>query len=329
MPGARAREDPTAHLWRRLAPASDPAAAVAALLGLSRSTAQALVGALVADGPESVRLLGRMPSIIRSLAIVTTARPERCRGEVRGPILWGETMAARSATAGDEGLFVCAVPERAYDTPENRVLAAALRAIRTAGRLAGGDHVEAVDDPIRRARANGGAAARWLEHRALTPVPAVKPTGRDLRRARSGHRRRVYRPAIDVLERARWPVGPAHVVGWADERILDQHDLVASVLERLADRGHELPPASIAGGDYRCGPVVYRARFGDPERGIRVGSVLLDVLVDESDAVAAQAGARLARRAGGQPWHLVREPGDVETVLDRAGFVLTGAAARP
>ena len=114
------------------------------------------------------------------------------------------------------------------------------------------------------------------------------------------------------------------MIGWADERTLDQHDLVASVLERLAARGHELPPADAsAAGAYRCGPVVYRARFGDPERGIRVGSVLLDVLVDESDAVAAEAGARLARRAGGQPSHLVRVPGDVEVALDRAGFVAT------
>jgi hypothetical protein len=313
-------EDPTVHLWGRLAPHSDPAAAVSALLGLSRFTAQALVSALVADGPETARLLGSMPAIIRSLTIATTARPERCRGEIRGPILWGETMAARSASAGDEGLFVCAMPERAYDTPENRVLAAALRAIRTAGRHAGGDHVEAVDDAIRRARANGLAAARWLEHRAFSPVPAVKPTGRDLRRARSGHRRRVYRPAIDVLGRAARPVGPEQVIGWADERTLDQHDLVASVLERLAVRGHELPPASVVRGAYRCGPVVYRARFGGPERGVRVGPLLLDVLVDESDEVAAEAAARLARRAGGQPSHLVRVPGDVEAALDRAGF---------
>lgn len=315
------REAPTTHLWNRLAPGSDPAAAVGALLGLSRFTAQAVVSCLVADGPEAVALLDRMPLTIRSLSISTTARPERCRGEVRGPILWGETMAARSATAGDEGLFVCAAPERAYDTPENRVLAAALRGLRAAGRQAAGDHVEGVDDPIRRARANGLAAARWLEHRALSPVPNVKPTGRELRRAISGHRRRVYRPAIEVLERLARPVGPEHVIERADERTLDQHDLVASVLERLYVRGYEFPPATVGQGEYRCGPVVYRARFGDPERGVRVGSVLLDVLVDESEAVAAEARTRLAWRAGGEPSHLVREPADVEAALDVAGFV--------
>ena len=48
-------------------------------------------------------------------------------------MLWSETMSARSASAGDPGLFVCATTTKAYDTDENRVLKAALDAIRQAG----------------------------------------------------------------------------------------------------------------------------------------------------------------------------------------------------
>ncbi len=72
------------------------------------------------------------------MAIATTDKPERCYGELRGPVLWSETMSARSASAGDPGMFVCATTTKAYDTDENRVLKAALDVIRRAG--ADADH---------------------------------------------------------------------------------------------------------------------------------------------------------------------------------------------
>ena len=104
--------------------------------------------------------------------------PERCYGELRGPVLWSETMSARSASAGDPGLFVCATTTKAYDTDENRVLKAALDAIRRAG-------VDAVhgsdtwhDDVARRARHNGNRASHLLEHRTLSGVPVTRVSGR-------------------------------------------------------------------------------------------------------------------------------------------------------
>src|SRR3712207_2006521 len=116
----------TADLWRRLDPATDPADAVAVLLGLPVRQARARIDTLVATSPEAEALLGGMDTTIRSLAISTVQKAEQCRGEIRGPVLWSETGAARAASGGDEGLFVCVLPERAYDTPENRVLVSAL-----------------------------------------------------------------------------------------------------------------------------------------------------------------------------------------------------------
>ena len=62
-----------------------------------------------------------MPTTLRSLAIATTDRPERCYGEVRGPDPWGETISARPSRPGTQGMFVCATTTKAYDTDENRV----------------------------------------------------------------------------------------------------------------------------------------------------------------------------------------------------------------
>jgi hypothetical protein len=310
----------TADLWRRLHPATDPAEALAALLGLPVPEARTRLDTLLATSPEAEALLGGMDRTIRSLAVSTIARPDQCRGELRGPVLWSETAAARAASGGADDVFVCVLPERAYDTPENRVLVQALLTIARAGRATGEGRADAADDDAARARANRVRASRWLDHKALASVPARPPDGRSFRRARSGRSARTYAPALALLSLASSPLGPDALEAWADERLLDQHDLVAAVLERVERRGVPCGVASALDGAYSCGPVVYRARFGDQDRGVLVGDVLLDVLFDESEAVTADAAARLARRARGRLSRLVTDPEDVEAALDLAGF---------
>ncbi len=85
-----------------------------------------MVGARVATSPEAEALLEAMPKTVRSLATSLQTQTERCLGSLRGPVLWSETMSARASSFGDEGLFVCKTPSRAYDIDENRVLVAAL-----------------------------------------------------------------------------------------------------------------------------------------------------------------------------------------------------------
>ena len=98
-------------------------------MGLTPIATSQFVGSATARSPEAERLLATMPSTVRALATSMQTRNERCIGELRGPVLWSETMSARASSFGDEGLFVCATPSRAYDVDENEVLVAALHTI--------------------------------------------------------------------------------------------------------------------------------------------------------------------------------------------------------
>lgn len=248
---------PTDALLARLARPYDPVRAVVALAGLSERAARQVIGALLATSEEAEALLEGMPHIVRCLSIATADRPTRCYGELRGPVLWSETMSSRSASAGDPGLFVCATTSKAYDTDENRVLVAALTAIRRAGRDAdshGAEH----DAVAHQARSNGSRAARFLEHQTLVSVPVTRLSGRSLRRTRAGSRRSTYHPALALLRRANDPLASIHVEQLADDATLADHALLDGVLRTVEDREGPLPPLRTAHGDLVAGPVRYR-----------------------------------------------------------------------
>src|SRR5258708_5190970 len=125
---------PTADLWDALAHPVDPWSATEALLGLSSGGAHLLASILLLSSAEAEALLGSMHEVSRALTIGTSGRTERSNGEIRGPILWSETLSARSSGGDDTMVFVYSLPARVYDTPENRVLVAALRPLKEAGR---------------------------------------------------------------------------------------------------------------------------------------------------------------------------------------------------
>ena len=226
----------TSIVLDRLARPYDPSKVVGALLGLPPRLARQLVGAILATSEEAETLLEAMPRVLRSLAIATTDRPERCYGELRGPVLWSETMSARSASAGDPGLFVCATTTKAYDTVENRVLKAALDTIRRAGAHADHGPEAQHDAMVRRARQNGHRASHLLEHRALSDVPVTRVSGRALTRTRSGNKRSTYQPAVDVLRRAADPVGAEQLAAHADAATRAQLALLAQAIEVVEER---------------------------------------------------------------------------------------------
>ena len=278
-----------------------PQKVVSALLGVSPRVARHLIGTVVATSEEAEGLLAAMPAIVRSLAVATSNRPQRCVGEIRGPIMWSETMAARGASAGDPGLFVCATPTRAYDTDENRVLRAALHAVQVAGRQAEGGE-RAGSAVTRRARHNGQQAARVLEHQTLAGVPTTRPTGRQLRRTRAGTRRNTYRPAVRTLARVAEPLGAAHITAFASDRTRARLDLLAAVLLRVADHTGGTPSLRCEAGELVSGPVRFHhpPLAGPASRwdGVRVGEVLLDVPAPDS-IDDGEARDELRRRADG------------------------------
>lgn len=309
-----------AALLDRMARPYDAERVVMGLLGTTARTARQLVGAVLATSDEAEALLHAMPTIVRSLAIATTDQPERCVGEIRGPVLWGETMSARSASAGDPGLYVCATTTKAYDTDENRVLKAALAAVHRAARNAEHGTEGPGDALVRRARHNGQHAGHLLEHQTLAQVPVVRPNGRMLRRTRAGSRRHTYRPALEMLRRAGTPLGIEHLSVLADERTTAQHDLLAATLAQVeAVTGHA-PPLRTDHGGLAAGPVRYHhpgRQDADHVDGISIGDVLLDV-PDPLGAPPASARARLQERAGARPAVLARSEADVTEAVRQA-----------
>ena len=258
---------------------------------------------MLATSDEAEDLLDAMPTIVRSMAIATTDQPERCVGEIRGPVLWGETMSARSASAGDPGLFVCATTTKAYDTDENRVLKAALAAIHRAGRNAEHGMDGHADDVVKRARHNGQHAGRLLEHQTLAQVPVVRPTGRALRRTRAGSRRHTYRPALALLRRAAEPMQapPPHARSPTSGPPA-QHDLLAATLQHLEDVTGTSPVLrSDHGGlpPVRSRSTTPAARRPDHVDGITIGDVLLDVPDPLRDPSGASARRERAAPSGG------------------------------
>jgi hypothetical protein len=227
-------------------------------------------------------------------------------------------MSARSASAGDAGLFVCATTTKAYDTDENRVLKSALHAIFAAGKAAEHAYEADVADVVKRARHNGQHAARLMEHQTLAAVPVARVTGRSLRRTRAGGRRATYRPALELLRRAGEPVSPEHLLAFADDRTRAQHDLLAATLQHVEDVTGTSPVLRVAGGALVAGPITYHhpGRQGDEgvADGITIDGVLLDV-PDPLDGDLDDARARLTARAGTRQVVLVSGAEDVERAV--------------
>jgi hypothetical protein len=261
---------------------------------------------------------------VRSLATSLQTQTERCLGNLRGPVLWSETMSARASSFGDEGLFVCKTPSRAYDIDENRVLVAALLAIRDSAFVAEHNNERALDDPLlRAARRNGNEANRFVEHPSLTRVTRERPNARAIKRTRSGKHRKSYQPALDMLERMASPLDSGDVQALCDDRTAAQHQVLVGLIERLERHGGtRLPPFRVERGALFSGPVQYYhgRRLGDRTRlsGIVVGQLLVDVPDRLHDPSRRRAEARLKARSGGREAMVVMTEEDVDRAVDVA-----------
>jgi hypothetical protein len=251
----------TARLWRQLVAPIDPAAAAEALLGLPHATARHLLAVAMATSPEADELVDGILVILRSLAVSTATRPIRCEGEIRGPVLWSETMAARSASPGAGGVYICSSPSRAYDTDENRVLVAALTRLYRAANAATLEITGPIQPPaadVHRARHNGDLVRRALEHRSLQAVTRIRPTGRMVQKARTGSKAAVFRTAVALLKRSWAETGADDLDPYLDDATRADHALAAEVVDRLHATGALTGRLAVAGGVVSGGPFTYR-----------------------------------------------------------------------
>jgi len=313
--------DVVADLWRRLGRPYEVLSTVGTIFGRSPAAVAQLVGAVLATSPEATTLVEELPRTVRNLATSIQTHAERCVGELRGPVLWSETMSARASSFGDEGLFVCLAPSRAYDIDENQVLVAALERLREAARWATGTTAgPGQDEALLRVAAHAGAeAARFAHHPSLARVSRRRPTARAIRRARSGKHHRAYEPALRFLERAADPLTADDVRIFCDERTRAQLHVLLGVVDRLERRGGSLPAFRAERGVLYSGPVQYRHAhaLGNPApvSGIVVGQLLVDVPDQLGDTDRARATAALQARAGRRPVHVVLDDRDVDEAV--------------
>jgi len=330
LPTVDESNDPLLRIWNRLSRPFDAVRTVSALIGLPPKELEQMVGADIATSEEAAALLEAMPHTMRSLATSLQTQTERCIGSIRGPVLWSETMSARASSFGDEGLFVCKTPSRAYDIDENRVLVAALDTIREAAHATEHNNERGLEDPmVRAARRSGNDASRFIDHPSLASVTRERPKPRAIKRTRSGKHRKSYQPALDMLERASNPLDVETVRPLCDERTRAQHAVLIGLVERLEQRGGtRLPPFRAERGALFSGPVQYyhAPRLGDRRHlsGIVIGQLLVDVPERLHDPNRKRTEAGLTARSGGRPTMIVMNEDDLDVAVTRAIELATG-----
>lgn len=294
------------RIWRRVRRPVDPHGAIGALVGVPRRTARQVIGAATAGSDEATALLAAMPRLIRNLSISTISVPERCFGEIRGPILWSETLSARASSAGDPGVFVCATVSRAHDTAENRLLVAALQTIVRGGRDVGPFHngtgeVGTGTTLLVEACRHADLAQRFLDHRTLIDVQPGRSTRRQARRLRHDPRRRTYRPVAAMLQRAAEPLDVSTIRLFCTELTTARHDLLVATIDHLETRGVRVPALLVVDREIVGGPVRFHhpdlvSGFDAGRGGLFVGSTRLDVpggLAPDTGAVTVRNRADL------------------------------------
>lgn len=319
----RFADDATHVLWNRLARPFPLAEAVDALIGLSPDAVAQLAGATICTSPEASALLARIPALTRALTTSVNGFPTRSRGEIRGPVLWSETMSARAASYGDTDLFVCTAPQRDYETPENRVLVQALLVLADGGhaveRVAAGRYE---DELLRAARANARVARLYLDHPALARVSRARINPRVTKRVRGSKSAQRYGPALALLDRAVEPLAVEDLMPYCDRRTRHQHRVLLAIANELERRGMRIPPFRVEAGALLAGPITYihprRLGARDHLHGILVGETLVDVPDRLRETDRERAGSALSARSGGRHAVAVVSAEDVGTAVDRA-----------
>jgi hypothetical protein len=150
-------------------------------------------------------------------------------------------------------------------------------------------------DVVARARHNGHRALRALDHPALAGVTR-RLDRRSTGRARARGRRRTYRPALALLDRARRPLRGTHLAQLASEADGRAIVLLAATLHAAADAGHPLPPLRAHHGSLVADPVRWRHpdRAEDGEDGERSGLWIGDTQVTAVDDIAGALATHLA-----------------------------------
>jgi len=212
----RARE----RIWQFVSPAAaqeqDVLPLASALLQLPRRDIRFLAALHLLLAPQTTDLLRAAPGLLRQLTTSTTAALEEHPDRVRGPVDWPATLAA---STGRGRRYVTRPSERDYSTPENRLLAASLRAVVAATRVLGWETTGTGVSSHTTAAAD--TALALLATPVIRAVPASAHS-RDAHRVETGRAARRFQPVTsfwrlhDSLDR------------------LQDHQLLRQMVERTA-----------------------------------------------------------------------------------------------
>jgi hypothetical protein len=187
-------------IWRYLTPAAKVEQMMleaAALLDLPLTAIVQLAELQYLVSDELGDALDSVPRLLRRFASTTVSEFETSPERVRGRIEWGQTLSYRAAT-GLKHVYVSAPARRAYDTPENQLLAFVLSETPRLARNVGWGMRD--DTTVAGVISHRSAAARrWLSHRMISEVSPQRPTARGILRIRQG-RRRQYQPVLKAYD---------------------------------------------------------------------------------------------------------------------------------
>lgn len=309
-------------IWRRLNRPFNLEHAVPALTGFPASDVAHLVALHLAVSAEAEVLLDATPTLLRTLSSSTTTEPSRGRGDIRGPVMWSETLTARANTFGADDVFVCATPRRDHDISENRVLVAALVAVARAERALTSPAVRYFDETRReRIERNAATAKGFLRHKHLSSVRRATVGSRELHKVSSGRRASHYSSAIALLRRRVEPLRGSELHTLCDARTIAQHHALVLVMASLQRRGLVVPQFRAVSGELVAGRLRYRnwrTPTSSGNHGILLDQVLIDAPDTASAAARSEALADLERRAGGRIYCLVSSMEEAELAVDLA-----------
>lgn len=309
-------------IWRRLSRPFNLVHAVPALTGFPATNVADLVTLHLAVSEEAEQLLATASRIIRSLASSTTTEPTRSTGDMRGSIMWSETLTARANTFGSDDVFVCAAPRRDYDISENRALVTALHHIARAERALQSPSVVHFDRAkLERIVKNAGDARTLLRSPRLSGVSRTTFGTRELHKISRGRRATQYREAIRMLQRRVEPLRGSELHHLCDPRTIAQHHALVLVMAALQRRGLAVPHFRVGGGELAAGLLRYRNWRTPTEagnHGILIDSVLVDAPQAPTAAARNEALNDLERRAGGRRFCLVSSLQEADFAVDLA-----------
>lgn len=212
------------RIWLYLSPANTPSEVrliAARLLHLGASDLRRLAAAHFLASAEVDAFLASLPDLVRRLSTTSAVTEESRPDRVRGPVLWPVTVGRRAAT-GVQHLYVTAPPQRAFQTPENQMVAFLLATI---GRLAdevpwGQENQGATATAIRR---KARTADYWANARPLVTLTGTEPDARTRMRIRGSRKAHHYRFAVETYELYRELISPGSV--GALQRVIESRGL--------------------------------------------------------------------------------------------------------